>query len=118
MKILESDEWRDAMLGWCGMGAAPQRVPAQSSQQFEVYVREAPTRVGLLLLPPHYERGRVYQCEWLPFAVRARLVKWQNQRLDDKLNKKMVWSTRLEPLPPVTMLTTQVTPSHKPGSMP
>ncbi len=115
MKIWEEGTWCDAMLGWCGTGAAPQRIPAQSSQRFEVYVREAPAQVGLLLLPPHYERGRVYQFEWLPFAMRARLVKWQNQRLDDKLKRKMVWSTRLEPLPPVTMLTTQVMRSHERG---
>jgi hypothetical protein len=99
MKIWEDGTWQDAMLGWCGTGAMPQRVPAQSSQKFEAFVRDVPAQIGLLLLPPNYERGRVYQCEWLPFAMRVKLVKWQNQRLDDKMQKKMVWSARLEPLP-------------------
>ena len=105
-----SGEWRDAMVGWCGMGAAPQRLAAHSSQRFEVSIRDMPSRVGLLLLPPGHQRGRVFQFDWLPFFMRERVVEWQNGRLDERTKKRMVWSERLEPLPPVTtMFTTQVT---------
>ncbi|MEZ0274889.1 MAG: hypothetical protein ACAH88_08285 [Roseimicrobium sp.] len=113
MKTLESGEWKDAMLGWCGMGAAPQRLPAQGSQRFEVYVRDAPARVGLLLLPTNYNRGQVHQFQWLPFALRVKLVKWQNQRLDDKTQKKMVWSEPLEPLPGFNILSAST--ENQPG---
>ncbi|RBP39813.1 hypothetical protein DES53_109241 [Roseimicrobium gellanilyticum] len=114
-----SGEWKDAMMGWCGMGAAPQRLAAHSSQRFEVSVRDAPSRVGLLLLPPSYQRGRVFQFDWLPFSIRESVVAWQNGRLDERTKKRMVWSEKLEPLPPVTtMLTTQVTEKSGMGGMP
>ena len=118
MQNFDSGEWKDAMLGWCGMGAAPQRLRAHGSQRFEIMVRDTPSRVGLLLLPPAYQRAHVYQLEWLPFSLRAGLVQWQNERLDERAKKRVVWSERLEPLPPITVLTTQVTQRPNKGGLP
>jgi hypothetical protein len=114
-----SGEWKDAMVSWCGMGAAPQRLAARSSQRFEVTVRDLPSRVGLLLLPPNYQHGRVFLFGWLPFSIRESVVEWQNERLNERAKRRMVWSDRLEPLPAVTtILTTQVTATSGAGGRP
>jgi hypothetical protein len=100
MEILEDGKWTNAMLGWCGTGATTERIPPHGTQQFEVSIRDSPSKIGLLLLPRGFKRSEAYQFEWLPFAVRSKLVMWQNDRLDERTNKKVVWSERLDPLPP------------------
>lgn len=113
-----SGEWKDAMQGWCGMGAGPQRLAAHGSQRFEVTVGETPLRVGLLLLPPGYQHEPTFWLEWLPFSIRESIVEWQNVRLNERLKKRMVWSERLEPLPPITVVTTQATERSGMGGVP
>lgn len=98
---LEAGRWVPVSVGWCGMGAAPQRLGAGQRQRFELRSQEtSETKVGLLLLPPRSESGTVYQFTWLPVAWRSHLVRWQNERLEEKLRRQVVWSVPLAPVPP------------------